>query len=546
MSHKTESIVIVGFGWVGQANALGLSLLGHEVSYFDVGKPQLHYVEKYKEVYDQIPRRASVLENDSESTWYVVCVGDRVDEGGFQDISSIEKALESLKNTQGGVVLRSTVLPESLKALDFDYYVPEFLHEKFAVEESVNPHYFVLGARKNVDEIPSFLREWESHSQKVFRGSPEEASFVKYLSNIWNAVRIAFVNEFGDIVGEPKTTQDIAKIEKVLDFVLDRKMYLRYGKSFGGHCLPKDIRAFVGAYSESHTTDMLAATYATNTIHKEREEHYENLPEWFSSWNEGVKENFGFIGRMWRHFNGFFFVKKTRNKLRFLKDWVESIIGKPSFNKQKKLWDERAEENERYYMNPRTKSGYAVNEEEFVTSGADDVKFLIMRDPLLLEKMGSFKDKNILEIGSGSGRMTLFLADIFRTVYVTDISEKLLTIAKNRLTNYPNILYASTQGAEIPYDNEQIDFVFSYLSLHTVPDRDAMATYFREIAQILKKGGIAKIHLRTGREPRKWTKTYGVALSPREARKLSEWAGLTPLRHEVSEGGNHMWVWLLK
>ena len=42
-----ETIVIVGFGWVGQANALALTHVGYEVFYFDVGKPTLKYADKY-------------------------------------------------------------------------------------------------------------------------------------------------------------------------------------------------------------------------------------------------------------------------------------------------------------------------------------------------------------------------------------------------------------------------------------------------------------------------------------------------------------------
>jgi phosphoglycerate dehydrogenase-like enzyme len=36
---KEEKIVIVGFGWVGQANALALVQMGYQVFYYDVLPP---------------------------------------------------------------------------------------------------------------------------------------------------------------------------------------------------------------------------------------------------------------------------------------------------------------------------------------------------------------------------------------------------------------------------------------------------------------------------------------------------------------------------
>ena len=343
MAKRTkEKVVVVGFGWVGQANALSLKITGSDVYYFDIAKPEFHYADKYSDAYGDIPTLSHPLEEDSEHTWYVVCVGDKVSEDRHQDISAIEKTLAQLKGTKGGIVLRSTILPEYLSRLDFDYYVPEFLHEKFAVEECASPHFFVMGNRRSLDEIPAFLLDWEERSFKVFKGTPEEASLVKYLSNIWNALRIAFVNEFGDAIREPKTQRDIDKTSKILDYVLDKKAYLRYGKSFGGHCLPKDLRAFLGAYSTGHNTKLLEAAYNTNLIHKTLEGKYQNLPEWYSSWEGGAKEKRGLLLRAWKQINSTPFVLSVRRRLRFLKDWTEDVISFPSFKKQLEVWDGHA------------------------------------------------------------------------------------------------------------------------------------------------------------------------------------------------------------
>jgi len=103
---KTEKTVVVGFGWVGQANALALARMGFEVAYFDVVTPPHHYTDRYGLLYEKIKPLGSLLEIDGPNTWYVVCIGDRVSEEGVQDISLIEKVLESLKTSRGKIVLR--------------------------------------------------------------------------------------------------------------------------------------------------------------------------------------------------------------------------------------------------------------------------------------------------------------------------------------------------------------------------------------------------------------------------------------------------------
>ena len=137
---------------------------------------------------------------------------------GEQDVSAIRSALDSIKNTKGGIILRSTVLPGYLESLKFDFYVPEFLHEKKAVEECMKPPYFILGKRNILKNEPNFFSVWRRSAVKVFEGTPEEASYLKYLSNTWNALRIAFVNEFGNAISLPTDKEKLAKNEKVINF----------------------------------------------------------------------------------------------------------------------------------------------------------------------------------------------------------------------------------------------------------------------------------------------------------------------------------------
>lgn len=282
--NPAERVVVVGYGWVGQANALSLAKMGYDVAYYDPKSPEHHYTT-YRDDYAKVTRLGTVNERDHEDTWYVVCVGDRVSEDGVQDVSLIRSALETLKGLKGKVILRSTILPDVLETIRFHIYVPEFLHEKKAVEESLEPYFFVMGTKDKTLSPPSFLAVWREYAPHVFVGTPREAAYVKYLSNLWNAVRIAFVNEFGHTIAKPQTKDDIADIERVVDFVFGRKQYLRYGRAFGGHCLPKDTRAFVRWHKDKgYNTALLEGTYQSNQNHERFQEEYPAHPEWFSEW----------------------------------------------------------------------------------------------------------------------------------------------------------------------------------------------------------------------------------------------------------------------
>ncbi|MBP6924270.1 MAG: hypothetical protein KBC62_04600 [Candidatus Pacebacteria bacterium] len=284
--QKSEKIVIVGYGWVGQANALALAAMDYAVSFFDPNDVPQHYISEYASEYSKITRLKSLKEIDADNTVYIICVGDKVDMEGVQDISLIESVLKLLEDARGTVVLRATIVPDILEKLKFDYYVPEFLHEKTAVPECITPYFVVVGKKEGTKkDEPSFLNEWRKTTPRLFDGTPREASFVKYLSNLWNATRIAFVNEFGDAIVNPNSPEAVASIHRVINFVLDGEIYLKYGRSFGGHCLPKDTRAFSHWYKNSgSSTKLLQGVLAANDAHGVLEQDKKDIPEWFSAW----------------------------------------------------------------------------------------------------------------------------------------------------------------------------------------------------------------------------------------------------------------------
>ena len=116
---------------------------------------------------------------------------------------------------------------------------------------------------KSEENIPLFIKKLLKWKQaRLFICSSEEASFIKYTLNVLNAFKISYINEFGDLM-----KQDGLDPNKVIDFIFQKKAYMRYGKSFVGNCLPKDIKAFASEYGSSLCNQIIK----TNEIHKIRE-----------------------------------------------------------------------------------------------------------------------------------------------------------------------------------------------------------------------------------------------------------------------------------
>src|SRR3989344_7193427 len=100
-----EKIVIVGFGWVGQANALALVKMGYPVFYYDIAEKIEPLYQGYDADYARIKRLSAVSDEDGENTCYVVCVKDGLTEDNSQDISALTSAVGSLTVLFGTVVL---------------------------------------------------------------------------------------------------------------------------------------------------------------------------------------------------------------------------------------------------------------------------------------------------------------------------------------------------------------------------------------------------------------------------------------------------------
>jgi GDP-mannose 6-dehydrogenase len=172
-----------------------------------------------------------------------------------------EEIGEALRNKTAFhvVVARRTMLPGTMrdvviptleeysrKKAGVDFGVcnnPEFLREGSAVCDYRHPPKTVIGETdtRSGDMLASL---YATLSAPLVRTTVENAEMVKYVDNVWHALKVSFANEIGNIC-KPLAIDSHAVMEI---FCKDTKLnlspyYLKPGFAFGGSCLPKDVRA---------------------------------------------------------------------------------------------------------------------------------------------------------------------------------------------------------------------------------------------------------------------------------------------------------------
>jgi GDP-mannose 6-dehydrogenase len=150
-------------------------------------------------------------------------------------------------------------------------YNPEFLREGSAVADFRQPPLIVAGARSECG-FRLIEQLYAGVPVEVARTSLRAAEAVKYLSNLFHALKVCFANEAGAALKEMGVdARDAMEI-----FCRDRALnispaYLRPGYAFGGSCLPKDLRAFLHqARSLGVETPLLSQLLPSNRRHVDR------------------------------------------------------------------------------------------------------------------------------------------------------------------------------------------------------------------------------------------------------------------------------------
>lgn len=277
------NISIVGLGYVGAVSSACLADAGHSVWGVDINAEKVRIInegcspivesglaEKVARAREAGRLYATVdIEQalrETELCFVAVATPSRpngqIDPGHlFRACHQIAGALARLGKKQF-VVIRSSVLPSIFDQCHKIFEAtapglvelcanPEFLREGTAIRDFEVPPFTVLGVNSGAAEAK--LRSlYSAQSTPVFVLKPREALMVKYASNAFHALKVAFANEVGALCQQAEV--DAEAVMNV--FCSDAKLnisprYLMPGFAFGGSCLPKDVRAILYAGKES-------------------------------------------------------------------------------------------------------------------------------------------------------------------------------------------------------------------------------------------------------------------------------------------------------
>lgn len=273
-------ISIFGLGYVGAVSAGCLAKDGHTIIGVDPNKTKVDLINDGKSpiieerIGDIIAETvangrlrattdtAEAIKNTEIS---FVSVGTPSQLNGNLDLKYVRYVCEDIgkrlrdKRERHVVVLRSTILPGTMhgvvipaieeasgKQAGVDFGVcnnPEFLREGSAVHDYYNPPKTVIGETdKNSGDVLASL--YEKIDAPMIRTDTSTAEMVKYVDNVWHALKVGFANEIGNLAKEIGV--DGREVMNI--FCQDRKLnissyYMKPGFAFGGSCLPKDLRA---------------------------------------------------------------------------------------------------------------------------------------------------------------------------------------------------------------------------------------------------------------------------------------------------------------
>lgn len=301
-------ISVFGLGYVGAVSAACLARDGHQVVGVDPNETKLALINSGRSPIVEkgldeliaaavsagrlraVPDAATAI-RDSDLT--LVCVGTPSEANGSLNLRFVKAVCEEIgtclraKAAYHTVVMRSTILPGTMRGMVIptleqasgraagrDFGVcnnPEFLREGTAIHDYDNPPKTVIGM---VDERSgTLLRElYTALPAPLITTAVETAEMVKYVDNVWHALKVAFANEIGSIC--KRLAIDSHQVMDI--FCQDRKLnispyYLKPGFAFGGSCLPKDVSAL--AY-EAGRLDLqlpvIESIMDSNRLHIER------------------------------------------------------------------------------------------------------------------------------------------------------------------------------------------------------------------------------------------------------------------------------------
>src|SRR5262249_52825592 len=150
-------------------------------------------------------------------------------------------------------------------------------------------------------------------------------------------------------------------------------------------------------------------------------------------------------------------------------------------------WDRRIAHDYRFWMS----DGHS-DDEAMWSSGQRDFD-------ILCEGLTDTRQKTLLDLGCGVGRLVRAGISRFGKVVGFDVSEKAITKAREFFAAEPSAELHVGSGYDLkPLTDGSIDVALSFAAITSMPT-DVAANYFRELWRVLKPGGVVRLQMYIGK-----------------------------------------------